>query len=199
MSVRREASNDYFVHDGERYAVKGRLGLEKASLVSDQVLIVNRKLFAVTGTAALVVDSDEAPALFRREIDDGTAIPIAATTSLRTNIDFVSPVLSTFGASLTLLGFALTGSLAGAGSRPAFEVAFLVGAVRWRALSRRVARLALLVVPLVGAGVAVRVGSTTAQLEWFPLVGLAGIQVLLAVIGYIVSVTRRPRGEGAWS
>lgn len=184
--------------DGARYPVIGRLGTAEKSRVDDQVLIVDERLSEIGADRRVVVDSGAAAGLYRSQIADGWAVPLAAKTNRRTDIDYVSPILLGFGLSVTVLGFALTGAVAGASSRTAAEVAVLVGTLRRRVVIRGVTRLLLLAAPLVAAGIGARIAFTTEPTRWWPIAGVAVLQLVVAAIGYVIGVRRREPKERSW-
>jgi hypothetical protein len=198
VPLQHEVAADYYVYENTRYTVIAALGLEKASLVADEVLLIDARLFAA-GEQALVVDSEATGELYQREINEGTVMPLAADTNRRTNIDYVSPILTTFGGGLTLLGFAFAGSLGGASARTRFAVAHLVGEPRWHTVARGAGLLMLVTLPLGGAGIAVLVGLTTDRSSWVPLLSLTGLQILLALVGYVMSSIKKDRSDRPWT
>lgn len=191
-------ADDRYEFEGTRYDVIGRLGLRANSLLANDILLIDSRLFAERGEVPLVVDSPAASSLYGDALERGSARALETDAGRRTSIDYVSPLLLSFGAGMTLVGFCLSGWLAGACSRPWFALTHLVGTARWRVLAKGVARLVLVTGPIVLIGVILRSLVTANEVGTSAVVSLAAAHVGVAVVGYCTGVLTPSRGGHSW-
>ena len=149
VPVDTRAGRAYVSFDGRDYVVVGRLGLDAESLLAEDTLLSDPALFGVL-EETIVVDGPQARDAYVEAFGDDGMTSTARGTTHRTNVDIVSRLILTYGASIVLAGLAYCGVLAHGLLRPYLQTLHILGRSAGRILATPIAWLGALWVLAVG-------------------------------------------------
>lgn len=112
VEVVERGDKSYYSLDGQDYEVVGYLGRQEESLLENDVLLADDRLFTETGDETLVLDGPNIASNYAALFPHSTFETMNQSTNRRTTIDFVSPVLMGLGLGIIALGSIFIGLLA---------------------------------------------------------------------------------------
>lgn len=138
VETRSDGGRRYVDYEGQAFLVIGRLGVRADSGLAHDVLLQDRNL-VVDGPVVVDVEGGAQALAGMRA---GAAELVGGRTDLRTNIDYVSPIVILCGWGLTLLGAGASGLLIAGFCRPVAALEYRLGSRRPRVLMSSVLPLA---------------------------------------------------------
>lgn len=186
--------------DGHAFEVVGRLGVREDSLVANDVLVSTGWAGPPGIGGSVVVDGDGVREAAVAAFGSARVSPLDGGANRRTNVDFVSPLLRTFGICLATIGIAMTGVVVANIDRRRRSLLHVLGRSRRSTLMHAaVTHLTLLVsAALLAASICLR-GAPRTVLPYDLLRGV-GPLVLIGLIVYVMAAVQPilPGWRRAW-
>jgi hypothetical protein len=186
--------------DGRAFEVVGRLGVHRDSLVANDVLVSTGSAGPPGIGGSVVVDGDGVREAAIAAFGAARVSSIDGGANRRTNVDFVSPLLHTFGICLATIGIVSAGVVVALVDRPRRSLLHVLGRSTRRTHALAAARhLALLSsVALVVASICLRSAPPTALPH--DLLRSLGALVLIGLTAYVMAAIQLnlPRRRRSW-